>query len=79
MYFHVKMYLQASSQFMIRPSSRPGEMIVSVAADHDADLIVIGTRGLSRMRLSVMSGGASVSEYVALNAHCPVIVCRDTK
>ena len=71
--------LQATSRFMTFPSSRPGETIVSVAAEHDADYIVLGTRGLSRLRLTISSSSTSVSEYVALNAHCPVIVCRNIK
>jgi nucleotide-binding universal stress UspA family protein len=45
--------------------------IVAVAREGEFDLIVIGARGISRIRELLMG---SVSEGVIKNAHCPVLV-----
>jgi nucleotide-binding universal stress UspA family protein len=44
---------------------------VLVGASHDADLLVVGTRGRGSVR-SVILG--SVSAHVASHSHCPVVV-----
>jgi nucleotide-binding universal stress UspA family protein len=62
------------SQFISEVSSKPGEFIVLTAADADANMIVVGSRGMGRL-LRTISGG-SVSSFVLQNAHCPVVVCR---
>ena len=40
---------------------------------HSADLIVVGSRGLGNIERMVLG---SVSEFVANNAKCPVIIVR---
>ena len=49
------------------------EHITGLAEELGADLIVIGSRGLSGMKRLVMG---SVSESVVRHAHCPVLVMR---
>ena len=49
------------------------EHITGLAEELGADLIVIGSRGLSGMKRFVMG---SVSESVVRHAHCPVLVMR---
>ena len=49
------------------------EHITGLAEELGADLIVIGSRGLSGMKRLVMG---SVSESVVRDAHCPVLVMR---
>ena len=49
------------------------EHITGLAEELGADLIVIGSRGLSGMRRLLMG---SVSESVVRHAHCPVLVVR---
>ena len=49
------------------------EHITGLAEELGADLIVIGSRGLSGMKRIVMG---SVSESVVRDAHCPVLVMR---
>jgi len=44
-----------------------------MAENENATLIVMGTRGLGKVRRTIMG---SVSDYVVHHAHCPVIVCR---
>lgn len=51
----------------------PAELILSAAADNDADLIVLGSRGLSAAQRFLIG---SVSTKVVTHAHCPVLVVR---
>ena len=52
---------------------KPGEMICQVAKEEHANLVVIGTRGLGKVRRTFLG---SVSDYVVAHAHVPVLVCR---
>jgi nucleotide-binding universal stress UspA family protein len=51
------------------------KQIVEYAADHDVDLIVIGTRGRGALAHLLMG---SVAERVVRTAPCPVFSVRDT-
>jgi nucleotide-binding universal stress UspA family protein len=58
---------------------RMGEVdleIVALAEELQADLIVMGSRGLGRVRRALMG---SVSDSVVRHAHCPVLVVRPEK
>ncbi len=62
------------AQKHLRVSERyRAEQIVRVAQDIEAGLIVIGSRGLGRIRRALMG---SVSDSVVRHAHCPVLVVR---
>ena len=52
---------------------RADEEIVVLAEEVGADLIVMGSRGLSGMRRALVG---SVSDSVARHAHCPVMIVR---
>jgi nucleotide-binding universal stress UspA family protein len=52
----------------------PSEKIVEVAADQDADLIVLGCRGRSKLAKILLG---SVASRVIAAAHCPVLVVRE--
>lgn len=54
-------------------TGRAAETIVSDAAEHGSDLIVIGARGLSAIKRLLLG---SVSESVLRHAACPVLVVR---
>jgi nucleotide-binding universal stress UspA family protein len=49
------------------------EQIVAVAKEFEADLIVMGTRGMTEWR-SLLLGG--VANKVVHHAHCPVLLVR---
>lgn len=51
----------------------PTETILAVAARRKVDLIVIGSRGLGRLKALLLG---SVSQKVAAHAPCPVLVAR---
>ncbi|KAK2168601.1 hypothetical protein NP493_1170g00017 [Ridgeia piscesae] len=55
---------------------RAGEMIAQTAAEEKVSLVVIGTRGMGKLRRTILG---SVSDYVVHHCHCPVVVCRSTK
>jgi len=52
---------------------RPDEEIVILADEIDAGLVMMGRRGLSRIRQLLLG---SVSDRVVRHAHCPVMVVR---
>jgi nucleotide-binding universal stress UspA family protein len=51
----------------------PGPAIVEYANNHKADIIVIGSRGLSGLQEFVLG---SVSHKVAKRANCPVLIVK---
>jgi nucleotide-binding universal stress UspA family protein len=54
--------------------SEPAEAILEVAAAQDADLIVVGSRGLSGIQRFLLG---SVSSKVSEHASCSVMIVRD--
>jgi len=50
-----------------------GEVIVKVANEEKAGLIVLGSRGMGTIRRTLLG---SVSDYVMHHAHVPVLVCK---
>jgi len=50
----------------------PGQGIITVSELEKADLVVIGTRGLDRLRRTLLG---SVSDYVVRHSKVPVLVC----
>jgi len=54
------------------PCKSPGQGIITVAEAEKASMIVIGTRGLDRLRRTLLG---SVSDYVVRNSRVPVLVC----
>jgi len=54
-------------------AGKPGEVICQVAEEETASMIVTGTRGMGKVRRTILG---SVSDYLVHHSHCPVIVCR---
>eukprot|EP00914_Ancora_sagittata_P000876 GHVO01002309.1.p1 GENE.GHVO01002309.1~~GHVO01002309.1.p1 ORF type:complete len:147 (+),score=19.84 GHVO01002309.1:63-503(+) len=61
---------------MVFDIEKPGELIVRTSTERKADYVVMGTRGLGKIRRTIMG---SVSDYVVHHAHSPVIICRPQK
>lgn len=53
---------------------KPGEVICKLAEEEGASMIVCGTRGMGKIRRTIMG---SVSDYIVHHAHVPVLVCKD--
>lgn len=51
----------------------PAEMIVDFAKHHEADLVVMGSRGLSGFKELLLG---SVSHYVVQKSPCPVFIIK---
>ena len=58
----------------LETDERPARVIVRLAEEFGAGLIVVGSRGLGGLRRALMG---SVSSSVVRHAHCPVLVVRD--
>ncbi|CAN6439950.1 unnamed protein product [Victoria cruziana] len=54
----------------------PKEMICQVAEQVHADLVIVGSRGLGMIKRAVLG---SVSDYVAHNANCAVMIVKPPK
>lgn len=50
----------------------PGHAIVAAAKKHDANLIVVGSRGQGALKRAILG---SVSTYVIHHGHIPAMVC----
>ena len=51
----------------------PGQMIVEFVKEYDADLVVMGSRGLSGLKELFLG---SVSHFVVQKAPCPVFIVK---
>ncbi|KAK6187023.1 hypothetical protein SNE40_006274 [Patella caerulea] len=54
-------------------AGKPGEVIVDLSKQEKADMIVTGTRGLGKLRRTILG---SVSDYIVHHSSVPVLVCR---
>lgn len=52
-------------------NNRPGEVICKLAADEDAQFIIMGSRGVGTLRRTFLG---SVSDYTVHHTHVPVVV-----
>lgn len=65
--------VQASGEIRRVTPGLTSDEIVRVAEQVDANLIVMGTRGMSELRSLVLGG---VANKVVHHAHCPVLLVR---
>ena len=69
LYFYFQINCQYFTDF-----EKPGEFVVSKAREIKADVIVMGTRGMGKIRRTLLG---SVSDFVVSHAPCPVLICRN--
>lgn len=65
--------VKAKSEILYDTGKSVTGMIVEYAEKSNADLVVVGTRGLSRFRRLLIG---SVASGVSKHAHCPVLLAR---
>lgn len=58
---------------LVTRTGEPGPTILEVAGELEPDLIIIGRRGVGRVRALVLG---SVSEHILNNAPCPVTIVK---
>ncbi|XP_071179303.1 universal stress protein in QAH/OAS sulfhydrylase 3'region-like isoform X1 [Mytilus edulis] len=58
---------------MKQMSGKPGEAIIEAAIEENADMIVVGTRGLGKVKRTFLG---SVSDYCVHHSPVPVLVCK---
>jgi len=63
--------LQIKYKIVSEAAKSPGEALCRLAEDEQADMIVIGSRGLSAIKRAMIG---SVSEYVVRNSGLPCLV-----
>jgi nucleotide-binding universal stress UspA family protein len=60
----------------VRMIGSPADAIVHAAAEHDADLIIVGRRSANPLKRLL---GQSISEAVLRKAHCTVLIAKSPK
>ena len=63
-----------SSRF-VQTGGNPGEVVINLAKEEAANLIIMGSRGLGLIRRTILG---SVSDYIVHHASTPVIVVPPT-
>lgn len=65
--------MQVDYRWLTGSSSTPGEYIIKVAVEEAVDLIIMGPRGLGKLRKAFLG---SVSDYVLNKATVPVLLFK---
>ncbi|XP_005090867.1 universal stress protein YxiE [Aplysia californica] len=65
--------LGIQGEFVRLDGDKPGHSIIECATSRNVTFIVTGTRGLSKIRRTIMG---SVSDYIIHHSPVPVLVCR---
>ncbi|XP_071170991.1 universal stress protein Slr1101-like [Mytilus edulis] len=58
---------------VVASAGKPGEVVVHVASERNASMIICGTRGHGAIRRTLMG---SISNYIVHHSTIPVVVCR---
>lgn len=65
--------LKINYEWITGTGSAPGDHIVGMALERQCEMIIMGARGLGKIKKALLG---SVSDYVLKKAHCPVLVCK---
>lgn len=63
--------LQVNYRWLTGTGRTPGEYIIEVATEEEVGLILMGTRGLGKIRKAILG---SVSDYVLSKSPVPVLI-----
>jgi nucleotide-binding universal stress UspA family protein len=58
---------------VIGSGNSPGELLVRIAKEYHVDMIVMGARGMGKIKKAFLG---SVSDYVMKKARVPVLICQ---
>jgi len=64
---------QIDYRWLTGSAGSPGEWIVKVAKEDDVDMIVMGARGLGKIKKTILG---SVSDYVLNKSKVPVLIFK---
>ncbi|CAG2192210.1 unnamed protein product [Mytilus edulis] len=64
---------RAKAKAKMTGQGKPGELLIHIAKEENASMIITGSRGLGKIRRTILG---SVSDYVIHHSHVPVLVCK---
>ena len=59
---------------MTGTTGSPGEFLVKLTKEEAADLVVMGARGMGKLKKTILG---SVSDHVLSKVKCPVLICKE--
>jgi len=65
--------LKVAYTWLTSNQGSPGDFILKVAKEEDVDLIVMGARGLGKLKKTILG---SVSDHVLAKSKVPVLICK---
>ena len=65
--------LQIDYEWVTGTGAGPGDYILETAKEQNCDMIVMGARGLGKLKKAFMG---SVSDHILRKAKVPVLICR---
>lgn len=74
LYMAKKANVEAKAFIHVDP--KPGPAVVRCAKEHHADVIVVGNRGVSKLRRTFLG---SVSDFILQHAHLPIVIVPKEK
>jgi len=66
-------YFQIDYRWLTGNAGSPGEWIIKVAKEDEVDMIVMGARGLGKIKKTILG---SVSDYVLNKSKVPVLIFK---
>jgi len=75
MYESRLLHMKAEYTWITGNSGSPGEFIIKVAKEENVDMIVMGARGLGKLKKTILG---SVSDHVLSKSKVPVLICKRT-
>ncbi|XP_052090673.1 universal stress protein in QAH/OAS sulfhydrylase 3'region-like [Mytilus californianus] len=72
--FKEKLRLAGVKGDVVASAGKPGEVVVHVASERNASMIICGSRGHGALRRTIMG---SISSYIVHHSIIPVVVCRN--
>lgn len=73
MYETKLLQLRVDYRWVTGSDANPGDLILRVAGEEGVQMIVMGSRGLGKLKKAILG---SVSDYVLSRAAVPVLICR---